>query len=47
MEQGDVNVAGPVKVLTQGSFPERYGALYMTPAQTRAAFEEGRCSAAD
>jgi len=39
MEQGDVNLAGPVKVLSQGDFPERYGALYMTPAQTRAAFE--------
>jgi sulfate adenylyltransferase len=39
MEQGDVNLAGPVKVLSQGGFPERYGALYMTPAQTRAAFE--------
>jgi sulfate adenylyltransferase len=39
MEQGDVNLAGPVKVLSQGGFPERYGAFYMTPAQTRAAFE--------
>ena len=39
MEQGDVNLSGPVKVLSQGGFPERYGALYMTPAQTRAAFE--------
>ena len=39
MEQGDVNLAGPVKVLSQGGFPERYGVLYMTPAQTRAAFE--------
>ena len=39
MEQGEVNLAGPVKVLSQGGFPERYGALYMTPAQTRAAFE--------
>jgi len=39
MEQGDVNLAGSVKVLSQGGFPERYGALYMTPAQTRAAFE--------
>jgi sulfate adenylyltransferase len=38
MEQGDVNLAGPVKVLSQGGFPERYGALYMTPAQTRTAF---------
>jgi len=39
MEQGDINLAGPVKVLSQGGFPEKYGALYMTPAQTRAAFE--------
>jgi sulfate adenylyltransferase len=39
MEQGDVNLAGPVKVLSQGGFPERYGSLYMTPAQTRAALE--------
>jgi len=39
MEQGDVNIAGPVKVLSSGGFPEKYGALYLTPAQTRAAFE--------
>lgn len=39
MEQPEVNLAGPVKVLSQGDFPERYGPLYMTPAQTRAAFE--------
>jgi len=40
MEQGEVNLAGPVKVLSQGGFPERYGVLYMTPEQTRAAFEK-------
>jgi len=39
MEQGEVNLAGPVKVLSQGEFPDKYGALFMTPAQTRAAFE--------
>jgi sulfate adenylyltransferase len=39
MEQGEVNLAGPVKVLSQGDFPERYGALFMTPEETRAAFE--------
>lgn len=39
MEQPEVNLAGPVKVFSQGGFPERYGALYMTPKQTRAAFE--------
>ena len=39
MEQADVNLAGPVKVLSQGEFPHKYGELYMTPAQTRAVFE--------
>jgi sulfate adenylyltransferase len=39
MAQGEINLAGPVKVLSEGGFPERYGALYMTPAQSRAAFE--------
>ena len=39
MEQAEVNLAGPVKVLSHGGFPEKYGALYMTPAQTRAVFE--------
>ncbi|MBI3155466.1 MAG: sulfate adenylyltransferase [Burkholderiales bacterium] len=38
IEQGEVNLAGPVKVLSQGGFPEKYGELYMTPAQTRALF---------
>ncbi len=38
MEQGDVNLAGPVRVLSQGGFPEKYGELFMTPAQTRALF---------
>lgn len=40
MEQGAVNIAGPVKVLSQGGFPERYPGLYMTPAETRAAFKQ-------
>jgi sulfate adenylyltransferase len=39
MEQGDVNLAGPVTVLSQGGFPQRYGALYMSPEETRAAFD--------
>jgi len=39
MEQGDVNLAGPVQVLSSGGFPEKYGALFMTPAQTRAVFD--------
>ena len=44
MEQGDVNLAGPLKVLSQGGFPAKYGELYMTPAQTRAAFEANNWS---
>jgi sulfate adenylyltransferase len=39
MAQGEVNLAGPLQVLSQGGFPERYPGLYMTPAQTRDAFE--------
>ena len=39
MEQGEVNLAGPVKVLSDGGFRARYGALFMTPAETRAEFE--------
>jgi len=38
MEQGAVNLAGPIKVLSDGGFPERYGDLYLTPMQTRALF---------
>jgi sulfate adenylyltransferase len=44
MEQGAVNLAGPVKVLSAGGFPEKYGELFMTPAQTRALFESLRWS---
>lgn len=40
MAQGEVNLAGPVKVLSQGEFPSQYGAMFMTPAQTRAEFEK-------
>ncbi len=40
MEQGEVNLAGPVEVLALGGFAERYGALFMTPAETRARFRE-------
>ncbi|MEM7206227.1 MAG: sulfate adenylyltransferase [Pseudomonadota bacterium] len=39
LAQGDVNLAGPVKVLSRGGFPENYGALFKTPAETRADFE--------
>jgi sulfate adenylyltransferase len=38
MEQGDVNLAGPIKVLSTGDFADKYGALFMTPEETRALF---------
>ena len=37
MEQGDVNLAGSVKVLSTGGF-EKYNELFMTPKQTREVF---------
>ena len=39
MQQAEVNLAGPVKVLSDGGFRAKYGALFMTPAETRAEFE--------
>lgn len=38
MDQGEINLAGPVRVLSEGGYPERYGSVYMTPSQTRAEF---------
>ena len=40
MEQGEVNLAGPVKVLSQGGFPQKYGTMFKTPKETRELFEE-------
>ncbi len=40
MDQPEVNLAGPVKVLSEGTFPTEYPALYQRPAETRKAFEE-------
>ncbi|MEW5913398.1 MAG: sulfate adenylyltransferase [Thermodesulfobacteriota bacterium] len=34
------NLGGPVKVLSEGGFPEEYGDLYARPAETRALFEQ-------
>ncbi len=39
LEQGEVNLAGPVQVFSQGGFPAAYPGVYMTPAETRALFE--------
>jgi len=40
MGQKAWNLAGPVKVLSEGGYPERYPGVYMTPAQSRKLFEE-------
>ncbi len=40
MAQGEINLAGPVRVLSEGEFPIKYAGIYMTPAQTRALFQE-------
>jgi len=39
MQQADVNLAGPVKLLSDGGFKAKYGELFKTPAETRAEFE--------
>jgi sulfate adenylyltransferase len=39
MAQPEFNLAGPVKVLSDGGFKAKYGRLFMTPAETRAEFE--------
>ena len=36
LEQGDVNIAGHVEVLSEGEFPTLYPEIYKTPAETRA-----------
>jgi sulfate adenylyltransferase len=40
MQQGEINLAGTVKVLSQGDFPNKYPELFLTPAQTRELFQQ-------
>ena len=40
MEQGEVNLAGRVRALSEGLYPETYKGLYLRPAETRALFAE-------
>ncbi len=40
MEQGPVNLGGPVRTLSEGHFPETYAGFYHRPAETRAMFLE-------
>ena len=40
MAQAEVNLAGPVKVLSESYFPEQFPGLYQRPAEARRMFEE-------
>ncbi|MFZ0483285.1 MAG: sulfate adenylyltransferase, partial [Desulfobacterales bacterium] len=40
MEQKPFNLAGPVKVLSEGEYPEKYAGVYMRPEESRKIFEE-------
>jgi sulfate adenylyltransferase len=49
MKQEEVNLAGPVKVLSEGTFPADYKGIYLKPAESRARWQpsrrETRCTA--
>ena len=40
MSQKEVNLAGPVKVLSEAEYPTKYKGVYMRPAESRKIFEE-------
>jgi len=40
MEQGNTNLGGRVSCLNEGEYPDKYGNLYLRPAETRALFME-------
>jgi sulfate adenylyltransferase len=40
MAQKEFNLAGPVKVLSEGEYPTKYAGVYMRPEESRKIFEE-------
>lgn len=40
MKQGEFNLAGPVKVLSEGEYPTEFAGVYHRPAQSRKIFED-------
>jgi len=40
MDQKEYNLAGPVKVLSEGEYPVKYKGIYQRPAESRKIFEE-------
>ena len=39
MQQKDFNLAGPVKVLSEGEYPKKYAGIYMRPEESRKIFD--------
>ncbi len=40
MEQKEINLAGPVKVLSESDYPEKYAGVYQKPEEARKIFED-------
>lgn len=40
MEQKAVNIGGPIKVLSEGTFPKEFKGIYMRPTESRKLFKE-------
>ncbi len=40
IDQKEINLAGPVKVLSEGPFPAEFGDIYQRPSESRKIFEE-------
>ncbi len=40
MDQKELNLSGPVKVLSEGAFPSEFEGIYQRPAESRAVFAE-------
>jgi len=40
MGQKEINLAGPVKVLSEAEYPTKYAGIYMRPAESRRIFDE-------
>ncbi|MBT6098011.1 MAG: sulfate adenylyltransferase [Marinovum sp.] len=44
MGQGEVNLSGPLKILSEGEYPEKYSNLYLRPQESRALFTQKKWS---
>ena len=40
LDQGSVNLGGPITVLSEGEYPDKYPDLYLRPLESRALFEK-------